>query len=74
MDRDRDTWTWSNGQVAMDTLALDFAGIVESSGNTEWAGMPEGTIIGHLHLKGGDEIKTDFYGNYGFSAVSIRCI
>lgn len=70
VDRDRDTWTWSNGQVSMDTLALDFAGIVESSGNTEWAGMPEGTIIGHLHLKGGVAIDPEFYGNYGFEIAT----
>ena len=70
VDRDRDTWTWSNGQVAMDTLALDFAGIVESSGNTEWAGMPEGTIIGHLHLKGGESINPEFYGKYGFEIAT----
>lgn len=70
VDRDKDTWSWSNGQVVMDTLALDFAGIVESSGNTEWAGMPEGTIIGHLHLKGGVVIDPEFYGNYGFEIAT----
>lgn len=70
VDRDSDTWSWSNGQVVMDTLALDFAGIVESSGNTEWSGMPEGTIIGHLHLKGGVVIDPDFYRNYGFEITT----
>lgn len=70
VDRDPDTWSWSNGQVVMDTLALDFADIVESSRNTEWSGMPEGTIIGHLHLKGGMAIDPDFYGNYGFEIAT----
>lgn len=70
VDRNPDTWTWNGDLVAMDTLALDFAGIVESSGDTEWNGMPEGTIIGHLHLKGGNQIDSDFYGDYGFKVVS----
>ncbi|WP_040929421.1 VOC family protein [Nosocomiicoccus massiliensis] len=70
VDRDPDTWSWSNGQVVMDTLALDFDGIIESSRNTEWSGMPEGTIIGHLHLKGGVMIDPEFYGNYGFEIAT----
>ena len=54
----------------MDTLALDFASIVESSDNTKWSGMPEGTLIGHLHLKGGVAIDPDFSGNYGFEIAT----
>lgn len=61
-DRPRDTWTWQNGQVKMDTLAVDASGVLQSAGiNPQqldhapaYEGAPAGTTVGHVHLKVGD--------------------
>ncbi|WP_407539238.1 VOC family protein [Deinococcus radiomollis] len=51
-DRDAAGWEWQNGQVQMGTLAADIAGIVASAGeDTAWRGLPESTVMGHVHLK-----------------------
>jgi catechol 2,3-dioxygenase len=38
----------------MASLPLDAADLVASGGGTRWNGMPNGTIIGHVHLHVGD--------------------
>ena len=38
----------------MATDPLDWAGLVEAAGDAPWAGLPPGTVIGHLHLHVGD--------------------
>lgn len=63
-DRPRDQWTWTNGEVAMDTLHLDPVAYV----NQHLAGLDPQQLpdtvgeLGHVHLSVGD-IRTarDFY-------------
>lgn len=71
-DRPRDTWTWEGGQVKMDTLSVDAAGLLEAAGLSlpdlenpnfaAYAGAPAGTKVGHIHLKVGNAAQAaEFY-------------
>ena len=53
-DRPRDQWQTQAGELAMATEPLDARGVLASAGDTEWAGMPAGTVMGHVHLHVGD--------------------
>ncbi|GHH97867.1 VOC family protein [Neobacillus kokaensis] len=60
-DRPSSEWTWKNGLVEMATEQLDGQGILAES-NAEWQGLPEGAVMGHIHLHVGDLQKAeDFY-------------
>ena len=55
-DRPRDTWKWVDGRVQMGGGPVDVRGMVaefEQAGEA-WRGMPEGTVVGHVHLQVGD--------------------
>lgn len=53
-DRPRSTWQHRNRELTMVTEPLDIGGLVRAGGEAPWAGMPEGTAIGHVHLHVGD--------------------
>lgn len=63
-DRPRDQWTWTNGQVAMDTLYLDPNSYLSehlTEAVTTDPGINPG-IVGHVHLQVGDvEAARKFY-------------
>jgi len=73
-DRPRAEWKWNGPQVVMGTEPLDFDGIIESAGDPDvpYAGMAEGTTIGHMHLRVGNIPKAEaFYANLiGFDIVA----
>lgn len=50
-DRARDGW-YKNGQLQMGTVAMDVDGVMSTltDDNATWEGLPEGTIMGHIHL------------------------
>lgn len=50
-DRPREGW-YSNGQLQMDTLALNVDDLMQTltPENSAWEGLPAGTIMGHIHL------------------------
>ncbi|MBV9758389.1 MAG: VOC family protein [Alphaproteobacteria bacterium] len=52
-DRPRAAWRWTDGQVAMATLPLDFEAVLAAA-SPAWSGAPPGTRIGHVHLRVGD--------------------
>ncbi|WP_019010370.1 VOC family protein [Deinococcus aquatilis] len=61
-DRNRDAWTWQDGQVQMDTKAVDVEGVLAAAGDTVFEGAPAGTAVGHVHLKVGDAAQAaQFY-------------
>lgn len=69
-DRPRDNWTWVGGQVQMDTLAVDTAGVLAAAGLSaellpDAAGpytAPAGLRVGHIHLKVGNAAQAaQFY-------------
>jgi catechol 2,3-dioxygenase len=70
-DRPSDEWTWKDQLVEMATEQLDAEGILAES-DTEWKGLPSGTVMGHIHLHVGDlEQAKEFYTNgIGFEVVS----
>lgn len=50
-DRPSSSWSWNNDhKVSMSTEPLDADDLIQSAANTEWKGVPDDTIIGHLHL------------------------
>ncbi|MGP5673745.1 VOC family protein [Brachybacterium alimentarium] len=55
-DRPRDQWTWSNGQVAMDSLYLDPNAYLSEHLTDDVAASPglRPGIVGHVHLQVGD--------------------
>ncbi|MBE1556280.1 VOC family protein [Sporosarcina limicola] len=70
-DRAVNYWEWNNGNVSMSTDPLDAESIVAESAGQAWEGLPDGTIMGHIHLHVADlpEAET-FYKALGFEVVS----
>lgn len=70
-DRPRDAWTWTDGQVAMDTIWLDPNAYLTEHLAEAPAGLIDGTAlathdaeVGHVHLQVGDiDIAEQFYVN-----------
>jgi catechol 2,3-dioxygenase len=54
-DRPRDDWPDAGGSLRMDTLPLDLGSLLsEEDEASDDAGMPAGTILGHVHLQVAD--------------------
>ena len=54
-DRPRESWqVGRGGELAMATDPLDLASLIRAGGGEAWAGMPAGTVMGHVHLHVGD--------------------
>ncbi|MEP6999167.1 MAG: VOC family protein [bacterium] len=49
-DRPRSSWAMENRQLKMASNPLDFDDVVRSAEGQRWAGMPGGTVMGHVHL------------------------
>ncbi|HEX6558484.1 MAG TPA: VOC family protein [Longimicrobiales bacterium] len=63
-DRERSEWSAHGRELVMTTEPLDSTALLASGGDEAWAGMPAGTIIGHVHLHVGDlERARAFYHN-----------
>ncbi|MEH7010510.1 VOC family protein [Neobacillus niacini] len=73
IDRDPSEWSWKVEEVAMTVDPLDFKNLLTTvnSGKT-WQGMPEGTVMGHIHLHVSELKKTEeFYvKGLGFDVVN----
>jgi catechol 2,3-dioxygenase len=53
-DRPRSAWTYNGREIAMATIPLNLADLMAAGRDKLWAGMPNGTVIGHVHLHVGD--------------------
>ena len=63
-DRPRDTWRRVGRELMMSTDPVDIASLVRAAGDTAWAGMPPGTVMGHVHLHVGNvEQGAAFYAD-----------
>ncbi|MBS4177903.1 VOC family protein [Lederbergia citrea] len=81
IDRAPEEWKWEGDQVYMTTQALDIESLLGDASDAGWKGMPEDTIIGHIHLQVSELQKTrQFYCeglgfdpvlNYGSQALFI---
>jgi catechol 2,3-dioxygenase len=70
-DRPRGAWRYDERQLYMTTNHLDVDDLVESTQGERWAGMPPGTVLGHVHLYVDDiEKAAAFYHDaLGFDKV-----
>ncbi|MFN2123025.1 MAG: VOC family protein [Candidatus Promineifilaceae bacterium] len=65
-DRPREEWQFSGGMVQMDTLPLDFEGLLNQTGSRDSGtyALPMETTMGHVHLHVADLARAvDFYQN-----------
>lgn len=53
-DIDEKHWDRKNNQINMVTEPLDYKAIMALAGEEKWQGLPEDTILGHIHLHVGD--------------------
>lgn len=53
IDRPNAAWNWRNGEVHMVTDPLDLDDLMTSAGDSKWQGVPDGSIVGHVHLQVG---------------------
>jgi catechol 2,3-dioxygenase len=66
-DREPSEWQWVNGEVAMSTDPLDGESVVAESAGKTWDGLPDKTIMGHVHLHVANLAETEtFYKALGF--------
>ena len=74
-DRPRDEWRRdASGALEMATLPMDLEGVIASaSEGTPDEGMPDGTVMGHVHLQVADvpEAERHYAGGLGFD-VTVR--
>ena len=82
-DRPRSAWPHDGDTLKMATLPLDVKGLLGELGPADagWAGAPEGSMVGHVHLRVGDtsdaetwwntELGFDTMVQYGNSAVFL---
>ena len=70
-DRPRAEWQWEGGAVAMTSDALDVHDLLTASDGAPWAGVPEGSSVGHVHLQVGalDEAETFYAGCLGLDVT-----
>ncbi len=61
-DRPRSAWRARGREIIMATQPLDLDALLRSGEGGRWAGAPEGTVVGHLHLRvGGLDGAEAFY-------------
>ena len=53
-DRPREAWTQHGDEIAMATQPLDAQALLDAGGGRAFAGVPAGTVLGHVHLHVGD--------------------
>ncbi|MBZ0303348.1 MAG: VOC family protein [Anaerolineae bacterium] len=73
-DRPRDSWRWQGSKVVMGTDPVDVDAVIASVEDPDapFTGMPEGTTIGHMHLRVGDipQARAFYAGVLGFDVVA----
>ena len=82
-DRTPTGWKWDGSNVRMATERLNFPDLMTeiSAATPEWEGAPDGSMVGHVHLRVGDakdaeawwneEMKFDTVARYGGQAVFL---
>ncbi|QOR66620.1 VOC family protein [Cytobacillus suaedae] len=72
VDRDSSQWNWSNGEVEMTVDPLNFQDLLSVGKLESWEGLPDETVMGHIHLHVSELRKTEeFYTKgLGFEVVN----
>lgn len=61
VDRDRSHWTIHNELIKLETKPLNLKKLAATA-KTRWGGLPDGSVIGHVHLQVGDvDVADAFY-------------
>jgi len=71
-DRPKESWTWNGDFVRMGTEQLDVRSLLgELKDGDAWKGAPDGSVIGHVHLRVGDAAAAEQWwnGEMGFDTV-----
>jgi catechol 2,3-dioxygenase len=70
-DRPREQWVIRHGQVMGGTDPLDSGGVVAAAAGAPWAGVPEGSRIGHVHFHVADlnQASAYYHAALGFDRV-----
>jgi catechol 2,3-dioxygenase len=75
-DRPRETWTFPNGEIHMESDPLDFDGILALLNDDQkpWDGLSADTRIGHMHLNVADlgAAEEFYHGVLGFDIMVRR--
>lgn len=72
VDRDPAVWNWNNGEVEMTVDPLNFPDLLSAQKQQSWKGLPQETVMGHIHLHVSELKKTEeFYvKGLGFEVVN----
>lgn len=72
IDRDPSVWDWHHGEVAMTVDPLNFRDLLANGKQQPWRGLPNGTVMGHIHLHVSELGKAEeFYiKGLGFEVVN----
>jgi catechol 2,3-dioxygenase len=70
-DRPRSEWRYRGHQLVMATEPLGARDLIAAGGGEPWAGMPAGTVIGHVHLHVADLVVAEafYHAALGFDKV-----
>lgn len=71
-DREANEWEWRGEHVHMTVDPLDVEAVAQESEGEKWEGMPNGTVLGHIHLHVSDlQAAREFYTEVlGFGLVA----
>ena len=71
-DRPAEEWNWNGSEVEMASIALDVEGLLKEGQDTKWDGLPNETVMGHIHLHVSELKDTEqFYTEgLGFEVVT----
>ncbi|MFA6287076.1 MAG: VOC family protein [Opitutaceae bacterium] len=72
-DRPRETWHSADGKLVMFTRALETGALLATAPDARAAGLPAGTVIGHIHLRTSSLAAAEsFYAGQLGLAVTTR--
>lgn len=71
-DLDSRSWKRADGGIEMVSLPLDYDSLIKDTKDLEWTGMPNNTIMGHIHLHVADleEAKSFYIDGLGMEVIS----
>ncbi len=73
-DRLPTDWKWNGSQIEMATNRMDVEGVrgAVQAGSPKWQGAPEGSVVGHVHLRVGDPVAAEDWWKrtLGFDTVA----
>ncbi|MGP4040883.1 VOC family protein [Gracilibacillus sp. D59] len=70
-DRDPEGWTWQGDQVAMAVDPLDFEDLLKEGKKGAWQGLPQETVMGHIHLHVSEMENTKHFYEKGLGFETV---